>query len=103
MVLVLNTPTRDHIASLAASFSDSPFFARFRSSRAEDGEAFAVHAVFHVCGDGVLEDKRYKSFMWGFRADVHVGGCTCFLLHQLMSACSTWWRRRGTSLILSCS
>ena len=71
-VLILDTPSREHIQSLASSFTDGSFFARFRSKQDKEVKDFPVCVVFHLCGDGVLEDDRYKSFMSGFGLDVHV-------------------------------
>jgi hypothetical protein len=31
-----------------------------------------MRTVFHLCGEGVLEDDRYKTFMSEFGPDVHV-------------------------------
>ena len=72
MVLVLDTPTLDHIHALSSSFTESPFFAKFRSKRPEDISNHVVRIVFHICGDGILEDERYKAFMSGFGPDVSV-------------------------------
>lgn len=71
VVLVLDTPTLGHIPALTSSFIDSPFFAKFRSKRQEDISEYAVRVIFHQCGDGVLEDERYKIFMNGFGPDVY--------------------------------
>ncbi|KIM85847.1 hypothetical protein PILCRDRAFT_817088 [Piloderma croceum F 1598] len=71
VVLILDTPTLGHIHALSSSFTESPFFAKFRSKRPEDISDHAVRVVFHICGDGILEDERYKAFMSGFGPDVH--------------------------------
>ncbi|KAI0360608.1 hypothetical protein OH77DRAFT_1393497 [Trametes cingulata] len=70
-VLILDVPTPAHIPSLLESFTESPFFAQYRSKSPEMRKAHPVHAVFHLCGDGVLEDERYKEFMNGFSDDTH--------------------------------
>jgi ribonuclease Z len=31
-----------------------------------------IRAIYHLCGDGVLEDNDYKAFMNAFCPDVHV-------------------------------
>ena len=31
-----------------------------------------LRAIYHLCGDGVLEDEAYKTFMNAFCPDVHV-------------------------------
>lgn len=72
VVLVLDIPAPSHIDSLASSFVDSSFYAQFRSRRPEDIKEYAVRSIFHICGDGVLEDPRYTTFMNGFAPDVHV-------------------------------
>lgn len=55
-----------------ASFTESPFFSRYRSKDDETRKLHPVHAVYHMCGDGVLEDEQYKAFMNGFPDDTHV-------------------------------
>ena len=75
---MLDTPTLGHIAALASSFTESQFFAKFRSKRQEDISEYAVRVVFHQCGDGVLEDERYKAFMNGFGPDVYVSTYSMF-------------------------
>ena len=72
-ILVLDVPTPAHISSLLASFTDSPFFAKYRSKLAEIRKEHPLHAVYHFCGEGVLEDEQYKEFMNGFSDDTHVG------------------------------
>ncbi|OBZ77398.1 hypothetical protein A0H81_02335 [Grifola frondosa] len=49
----------------------TPFYARFRSKSEEDRKEHPVHVIFHLCGKGVLEDERYKSFMSGFSDETH--------------------------------
>ncbi|KAI0710377.1 hypothetical protein C8T65DRAFT_648151 [Cerioporus squamosus] len=70
-VLILDVPTPAHIPSLLASFTDSPFFAKHRSKDKDIRKEHPVHAVYHLCGDGVLEDERYKEFMNGFYDETH--------------------------------
>jgi ribonuclease Z len=71
-VLVLDIPTKAHILPLLSAFDTCPFYAKFRSTRPEDIAAYVVRSVFHICGDGVLEDERYIAFMNGFASSVHV-------------------------------
>lgn len=52
-------------------FTESPFYSQFRS-KTEDGKESPVSAVFHLCGEDVLEDARYKEFMNGFANSVNV-------------------------------
>ncbi|CDO70624.1 hypothetical protein BN946_scf184748.g22 [Trametes cinnabarina] len=70
-VLILDVPTPAHIPSLMTSFTESPFFSQFRSKTEASRKEHPVHAVFHLCGDGVLEDERYKEFMNGFSDETH--------------------------------
>lgn len=66
---MLDVPTVNHIPSLISSFIESSFFAKLRG---HDDRDFHVRDVFHLCGDGVLEDARYKTFMNSFGPTVHV-------------------------------
>jgi ribonuclease Z len=75
-ILILDVPTVSHIPSLVSSFTESPFYAKFRSQEMEDRRQYAVRAVFHICGDGVLDDAGYRSFMRGFASDAHVSSMT---------------------------
>ncbi|RDX42667.1 hypothetical protein OH76DRAFT_1410927 [Lentinus brumalis] len=70
-VLILDVPTPAHIPSLLASFTDSPFFAKYRSKDENFRKEHPLHAVYHLCGEGVLEDERYKKFMNGFSDETH--------------------------------
>ncbi|KAI0372022.1 hypothetical protein BV20DRAFT_964716 [Pilatotrama ljubarskyi] len=70
-VLILDVPTPEHIPSLMASFTESPFYAKYRSKDIDMRKKHPVHAVFHLCGDGVLEDERYKEFMNGFSDETY--------------------------------
>ncbi|CCM00813.1 uncharacterized protein FIBRA_02855 [Fibroporia radiculosa] len=71
VMLLLDVPTPDHIPELIASFTENPFYARFRSKLEKDWDDYGVHLVFHLCGLGVLEDERYKAFMRGFADGAH--------------------------------
>ncbi|KAI0635238.1 beta-lactamase-like protein [Trametes polyzona] len=70
-VLVLDVPSPEYIPSLMTSFTESPYFSKYRSREEGVREEHPVHAVFHLCGDGVLEDERYKEFMDGFSDKTH--------------------------------
>ncbi|RPD54157.1 hypothetical protein L227DRAFT_616374 [Lentinus tigrinus ALCF2SS1-6] len=65
-VLILDVPTPARIPSLLASFTESPSFARYRSKAADIRKEYPVHAVYHLCGEGVFEDEQYMEFMNGF-------------------------------------
>lgn len=72
-MIVLDVPTRAHITSLVDSFTRHPFYSKFCSKReTADRSKPLVHVVVHLCGKGVLEDERYKSFMGAFPEDTHV-------------------------------
>ncbi|KAF9269308.1 hypothetical protein L218DRAFT_969838 [Marasmius fiardii PR-910] len=71
VILILDVPTPAHIPSATQPFVDSRFFKRFRSNADGDLADYAVRSVFHICGEGVLEDERYKSFMRGFWKGTH--------------------------------
>ncbi|KAI0746847.1 beta-lactamase-like protein [Daedaleopsis nitida] len=70
-IIILDVPTRAHIPALMASFTESPFFSSYRSKDDATRKLHPVHAVYHMCGDGVLEDEQYKAFMNGFSNDTH--------------------------------
>ncbi|KAJ7230661.1 hypothetical protein GGX14DRAFT_584185 [Mycena pura] len=70
-VIVLDVPSPAYIPSVVSSFGQSPFYARFRSTRPEDLAQCAVRAVFHLCGAGVLENPQYAQFMNGFPPTTH--------------------------------
>ncbi|KAG7445158.1 uncharacterized protein BT62DRAFT_951536 [Guyanagaster necrorhizus] len=71
VVIILDIPSVSHIPSLIASFTDSPFYAKFRSHSTEDMADYKIRTVFHICGKGVLEDERYTAFMNAFDPDCH--------------------------------
>ncbi|KIJ09075.1 hypothetical protein PAXINDRAFT_172647 [Paxillus involutus ATCC 200175] len=71
VVLVLDTPTLAHIPGLVSGFADSEPFARYLWKYTEGSKEHMVRAVFHLCGENVLEDERYKAFMNGFGPEVH--------------------------------
>lgn len=70
-MVVLDVPTPDHIPSIVEQFGGESYFSRFRES-GKDGE-YRTHLVVHLCGEGVLEDVRYKAFMNSFPEGTQVG------------------------------
>ncbi|KAF7370999.1 hypothetical protein MSAN_00734100 [Mycena sanguinolenta] len=71
VLIVLDVPSPAYIPSLASTFEQSPFYAKFQSTRPEDLAEFVVRTVFHLCGDGVLEDSRYIEFLNKFPPTAH--------------------------------
>ena len=72
VVLLFDTPTLAHIPALLSGIVGSGRFSKYLWKHAKDSTQHKVRAVFHLCGDGVLEDERYKAFMDDFGPDVHV-------------------------------
>ena len=70
--MILDVPTIEPISSLTSAFNESPFYSQFRSRDDAQKKAYVVHAVFHLCGNGVLENETYKAFMNGFSEDTQV-------------------------------
>lgn len=68
-MLLLDTPTLAHIPGLLSGFADGGPFAKYQQVDSKD---HVVRVVYHLCGDDVLEDERYKVFMNQFGPDVHV-------------------------------
>lgn len=94
VMIVLDVPTPAYIHELTTSFATSPFFARLHSKSESDRNDFGVHLVVHICGEGVLEDARYKAFMNGFADDTHVISSifmmrTSSQIHSIASDCLT--------------
>lgn len=71
-MLILDTPTLAHIPGLLAGFADNAAFAKYRWKDSEGSKDHIVRAIFHLCGENILEDPRYKSFMNGFGPEVNV-------------------------------
>ena len=71
-ILILDVPTTAYVPSLIASFADSPFFSPYRSKDEATRRQHPLFAVYHLCGPGVIEDERYKSFMSGFSDETYV-------------------------------
>lgn len=72
VVLLFDTPTLAYIPALLSGFVDTGHFAKYLWKRAKDSKQHQVRAIFHLCGEGVLEDERYKTFMDSFGPEVHV-------------------------------
>lgn len=51
------------------SFTVTPLYRQLRS---KDSSEYIVSTIFHMCGEDVLEDPRYKEFMHGFADSVNV-------------------------------
>ncbi|KAJ7460806.1 hypothetical protein FB451DRAFT_1045064 [Mycena latifolia] len=71
VLITLDLPSPAYIPSLISSFEQSPFYAKLRSTHPQDLADFVVRSIFHLCGDGVLEDPRYIQFMNGFPPTTH--------------------------------
>ena len=72
VVIIVDVASPDQIPQLMAHFTESPFYSRFRSKRQEDQQECITSVVHHLCGEGILEDERYKEFMDGFPESVQV-------------------------------
>lgn len=79
VVMVFDVPSTDYIPSLVAAFQDDPFYNRFLGS--EHALDHTVHSIFHLCGEGVLEDDRYKTLLSKFAPEVQVN--RLFILSSL--------------------
>ncbi|KAK7062530.1 hypothetical protein VNI00_000018 [Paramarasmius palmivorus] len=71
VVIILDIPTPAHIASAIRPFTESSFYKKFRTNDEEHLKEYTVRTVYHILGDGVLEDPRYKEFMRGFWDDAN--------------------------------
>ena len=94
VVIVLDIPSTLCIPSLLSSFKSSAYYRKFWS---EDHsllkkEDYTVRTVYHMCGDGVLENEDYKAFMNGFSSDTNV--CELFF---------AFWRQGLTQRLFSTS
>ncbi|KAL4253032.1 RNase Z family protein [Abortiporus biennis] len=69
VVIILDVPSPDHISSLVSAFNDNSFYSQLRSKNEDVQKNYIVNTVYHLCGEGVLEDARYKEFMNGFNDD----------------------------------
>ena len=70
VVMIFDIPTPEHISSLTSAFEKSTFYNQFLGPK--EGKDYTVNSIFHLCGEGVLEDDRYKAFLAGFAPDVNV-------------------------------
>ncbi|TFK29593.1 hypothetical protein FA15DRAFT_752407 [Coprinopsis marcescibilis] len=70
VVVVVDVPGKEYIPAALQAFGTG-LFAKLRSGKPEDREEYSVKTVFHLCGQGVLEDPRYVEFMNGFGEDVN--------------------------------
>lgn len=70
--MIFDVPTPFHIDSLVDTFERSSFYRKFRSNHPDNLAEASVRAVFHICGEGVLEDERYCTFMQGFPSQTEV-------------------------------
>ena len=84
--LILDIPSPAHINSLVNSFKESELYRKIWS---EDGTSppsvpdLELRAIYHLCGDGVLKDSRYKNFLNGFGPHVHVRHSITFIYIKL--------------------
>ncbi|KAJ6581025.1 hypothetical protein B0H19DRAFT_1060707 [Mycena capillaripes] len=67
VVIILDVPSPSYIPSLLDSFNRSQFYSKIQSESSE----YTVRSIFHLCGEGVLEDERYVGFMNKFPADTN--------------------------------
>ncbi|RXW24848.1 hypothetical protein EST38_g1005 [Candolleomyces aberdarensis] len=69
--IVLDVPSPEYISSLLQYYRKDfdPLFSMLRSTDPEHRKEVQVRALFHLVGDGVLEDPRYIDFMRGFGDD----------------------------------
>ena len=68
--MVFDVPSPIYIPSLTSAFETHPFYKRFLGT--EHTMEHTVYTIFHLCGEGVLEDDRYKSLLSKFAPGVHV-------------------------------
>ncbi|KAI0088823.1 hypothetical protein BDY19DRAFT_890423 [Irpex rosettiformis] len=68
VVIILDVPSPAHVAALSSAFENSPFY---RQMQSQGSDQYEVSTVYHLCGEGVLEDSRYKAFMNTFASSVH--------------------------------
>ena len=73
-VIVLDVPSPEYIASLLQYYRNDfdPLFSKLRSTDPEHRKEVQVRVLFHLVGEGVLEDPRYIDFMRGFGDDAQV-------------------------------
>ncbi|EKM81596.1 hypothetical protein AGABI1DRAFT_105131 [Agaricus bisporus var. burnettii JB137-S8] len=66
VVIILDVPMIEMIPSVIHSFDSA--YKPFRSIDPSDMEKHTVRVVYHLLGEGVLQDERYIDFMKGFPA-----------------------------------
>jgi ribonuclease Z len=72
VMIILDIPTVAHIPAVVSAFTESDFYAKFRSRKTEDRIELLTNVVYHLCGPNVIEDPRYQAFMRGFNSNVYV-------------------------------
>ncbi|KAF8902361.1 hypothetical protein CPB84DRAFT_1775902 [Gymnopilus junonius] len=74
-VLILDVPSNEHVPALVASFRDTDFYQKFwfedPVSFESQNREYNTRVVYHMLGEGVLEDEGYKAFMNGFGPLAH--------------------------------
>ncbi|KAF8631971.1 hypothetical protein AX15_002105 [Amanita polypyramis BW_CC] len=68
VILIFDIPSPAYIAPLLSSFED-PSFLKFKSRSPQHRKEHIVRSMFHIVGEGVLEDERYIQFMKSFEED----------------------------------
>jgi ribonuclease Z len=64
VVIILDVPVIEMIPSVVRSFDTA--YKPFRSIDPSDVEKHTVRVVYHLLGEGVIQDERYIDFMKGF-------------------------------------
>ncbi|KAF8166657.1 hypothetical protein K438DRAFT_1984198 [Mycena galopus ATCC 62051] len=59
VVIILDVPSTSYIRPLLDTFARSSFYREFHSQNPK----YTIQSIFHICGKGVLEDRRYIEFM----------------------------------------
>ncbi|KAJ7614656.1 hypothetical protein DFH06DRAFT_129359, partial [Mycena polygramma] len=67
VMIILDIPSPSYIPSLLDSFTRSQFYSQMQSENPE----YSIPSIFHLCGEGVLEDPRYVGFMNKFPSHTH--------------------------------
>ena len=81
--MLLDVPSPAHIGPLISSFKNSGFYRTFmKDDNLSLSDDVKLRAIYHLCGDLVLEDDRYKAFMNAFCPDVHVGLYSNFMISR---------------------
>jgi ribonuclease Z len=64
VVIILDVPAIEMIPSVVRSFDTA--YKPFRSIDPSDVEKHTVRVIYHLLGEGVIQDERYIDFMKGF-------------------------------------